>query len=274
MAPFGLSQGRRAGYQEAMSSLAPLTHPLLAKAGIRHGFFTRQGGISTGLYDGLNVGIGSHDDPAAVLENRRRIADWFGRTPDDYATCYQVHSAIARVAETGWKGERPEGDAAVTAAPGVVCGVLTADCAPVLLADPEAGVVGAAHAGWKGALHGIVHSTVQAMVASGAEPHRMVAVVGPCIAPASYEVDLDFMQRFEHHDPDSDRFFARARADDKRCFDLPGFVLWQLEKAGVGDAAWTGHDTRTDSDRFYSNRRAFVAGEPDFGRQMSAISLD
>ena len=254
-------------------TLAPLTHPLLDRAGIRHGFFTRQGGVSTGLYDSLNTGVGSKDDPAAVAENRRRVAAHLGGGPDDIAACYQIHSAVARVAEAGWKGERPEGDAAVTAAPGVICAVLTADCAPVLFADPEAGVVGAAHAGWKGALGGIVHSTVAAMKALGARPGRIVAVVGPCISQESYEVGADFQERFEHHDAGSGRFFAVGPASDKRLFDLPGYVLWRLEQAGVGEAAWTGEDTRTDATRFYSNRRAVLNGEPDFGRQMSAISL-
>ena len=254
-------------------SLAPITHPLLDRAGLRHGFFTRQGGVSTGLYEGLNTGVGSNDDPAAVAENRRRVAAHLGGTADDIAACYQIHSAVTRVAEAGWKGERPEGDAVVSAAPGVVCAVLTADCAPVLLADPEAGVVGAAHAGWKGALGGIIHSTVAAMQALGARPDRMVAVIGPCIAQASYEVDADFHDRFDHHDPGSGRFFAPGAGPDKRLFDLPGYGLWRLEQAGVGDAAWTGDDTRTDAARFYSNRRAYLNGEPDFGRLMSAISL-
>lgn len=253
--------------------LHPITHPLLERAGVRHGFFTRAGGVSTGLYDGLNTGVGSNDDPAAVAENRRRVAGWFGRGADDIAACYQIHSAVCRVAESGWRGERPEGDAVVTAASGVVCGVLTADCAPVLLADAEAGVVGAAHAGWKGALGGIIHSTVAAMQANAADPRRIVAVVGPCIAQASYEVGADYQERFEHHDPGSNRFFAPGEAPDKRLFDLPGFVLWRLEQAGVGEAAWTGHDTRADAARFYSNRRAWLNGEADFGRLMSAISL-
>ena len=251
----------------------PVTHPLLDRAGVRHGFFTRRGGVSTGLYDSLNTGVGSQDDPSAVAENRRRVAAWFGGGADDLAACYQIHSAVARVAEAGWKGERPEGDASVTAVPGVICAVLTADCAPVLLADAGAGVVGAAHAGWKGALGGIVHSTVAAMEALGARPGRMAAVVGPCIAQASYEVGADFQQRFEHHDPGSGRFFVPGEATDRRLFDLPGFVLWRLEQAGVGEAVWTGEDTRTDAARFFSNRRAFLNGEPDFGRQMSAISL-
>ena len=254
-------------------TLTPITHPLLERAGVRHGFFTREGGVSTGLYEGLNTGVGSKDDPAAVLENRSRIAGWFGGAHDDIAACYQIHSAVCRVAEAGWKGERPEGDAIVTAAPGVVCGVLTADCAPVLFADAEAGVVGAAHAGWKGALGGIVHSTVASMQALGADPSRIVAVVGPCIAQDSYEVGADFEERFAHHDPGSERFFIPGSAPDKRLFDLPGFVLWRLEQAGVGEAAWTGDDTRIDAARFYSNRRAYLNGEPDFGRLMSAISL-
>lgn len=251
----------------------PITHPLLDRAGVRHGFFTRQGGVSTGLYDSLNTGVGSQDDPAAVAENRRRVAAHLGGTPDDIAACYQIHSAVARVAEAGWKGDRPEGDATVTAAPGVICAVLTADCAPVLLADAEAGVVGAAHAGWKGALGGIIHSTVTAMEALGARPARMVAVVGPCIAQASYEVGADYQDRFEHHDAGAGRFFAPGAAADKRLFDLPGYVLWRLEQARVADAAWTGDDTRADPGRFFSNRRAYLNGEPDFGRLMSAISL-
>ncbi len=253
--------------------LEPITHPLLERAGVRHGFFTRAGGVSKGLYEDLNTGVGSKDDPAAVAENRRRVAGWFGRDADDLAACYQIHSAVCRVAEAGWRGDRPEGDAVVSASPGVVCGVLTADCAPVLFADAEAGVVGAAHAGWKGALHGIIHSTVAAMQALGADPRRIVAVVGPTIAQSSYEVGADYQERFEHHDPGSDRFFVPGDAPDKRLFDLPGFVLWRLEQAGVSEAAWTGHDTRTDADRFYSNRRAYLNGEADFGRLMSAITL-
>ena len=254
-------------------ALDPITHPLLEQAGVRHGFFTRQGGVSTGLYEGLNTGVGSEDDPAAVAENRRRVAEWMGGTPDDLAACYQVHSAIAHVADAGWRGHRPEGDASVTAAPGVICAVLTADCAPVLLADPEAGIVGAAHAGWKGAIGGIVEAAVRAMQRLGADPARMVAVVGPTIAQASYEVDTAFEDRFLAEEPGSQRFFIPGAAPDKRMFDLPGFVLSRLEEAGVRQAAWTGHDTRADETRFYSNRRAFLRGDPDFGRLMSAISL-
>jgi len=254
-------------------SLNPVTHPLLHKAGVRHGFFTREGGVSEGIYAGLNAGVGSKDDPARVAENRRRVAEWMGGGADDLCGCYQVHSAVARVAESGWGGERPEGDAVVAGVKGPVLTVLTADCAPVLFADAEAGVIGAAHAGWKGALGGIIHSTVKAMTALGAEPSRMVAVVGPSIAQGSYEVGADYQERFAHHDPGSERFFRPGAAEHKRQFDLPGFVLWRLEQAGVGEAAWTGDDTRADERRFYSNRRAFLAAEPDFGRLMSAITL-
>lgn len=254
-------------------SLEPITHPLLVRAGVRHGFFTRQGGVSEGLYAGLNAGVGSRDDPAHVAENRRRVAEWMGGAADDLCGCYQVHSAVVRVAERGWAGDRPEGDAVVAGVKGPVLTVLTADCAPVLLADAEAGVVGAAHAGWKGALNGVIHSTVAAMTALGADPARMVAVIGPCIAQASYEVGADYQERFARHDPGSERFFAPDVRPGKRQFDLPGFVLWRLEQAGVGETAWTGDDTRADEGRFYSNRRAFLAGEPDFGRLISAIAL-
>ncbi|WP_428152064.1 peptidoglycan editing factor PgeF [Brevundimonas sp.] len=256
-----------------MTDLTPITHPLLEREGIRHGFFTRLGGVSTGLYEGLNTGLGSGDDPEAVAENRRRVAAHLGGGSDDLAACYQIHSAITRVADAPWAGDRPEGDAVVTATMGVIPGVLTADCAPVLLADPEARVVAAVHAGWKGALGGVVHSAVTAMESLGARSERVVAVVGPCIAQASYEVGTDFMERFEHHDPGAGRFFAAGGAADKRMFDLPGFVLWRLEQAGVGEAAWTGHDTCVGEAAFYSNRRAFQRGEPDFGRLMSAITL-
>lgn len=254
-------------------SLSPITHPLLDVTGIRHGFFTRQGGVSQGIYAGLNAGVGSKDDPAAVAENRHRVAEYMGGGADDLCGCYQIHSAVARVTEGGWAGERPEGDAVVAALPGPICTILTADCAPVLFADPEAGVVGAAHAGWKGALGGIVHSTVAAMQALGARPDRMVAVVGPCIAQQSYEVGSDFQERFEHHDAGAGRFFAPGAAADKRLFDLPRYVLWRIEQAGVVDAAWAGHDTRADETRFFSNRRAYLNGEPDFGRLISAIAL-
>lgn len=254
-----------------MTDLAPITHPLLTAAGVPHGFFTRAGGVSTGIYEGLNAGVGSKDDPTAVAENRRRVAAHFGTEPGHLNGCYQIHSAVARVAEGPWNGDRPEGDAVVSAEPGLLCSVLTADCVPILMADPETRIVAAVHAGWKGALGGVVHSAVSAMQALGAEPRRILAVVGPCIASASYEVGVDFEDRFIHHDPGSDRFFHPGETDDKRQFDLPGFVLWRLQQAGVGQAVWTGHDTCADADRFFSNRRAFQHNEPDFGRLISVI---
>lgn len=251
----------------------PITHPLLTRVGVRHGFFTRRGGVSTGVFQGLNTGLGSSDDLAAVVENRRRVAAAMGGSPDDLAACYQIHSSLVRVAEGPWQGDRPEGDAVVTRTPGVICAVLTADCAPVLMADPDAGVVSAVHAGWKGALGGVVHSAVAAMEALGAQRNRIVAVVGPCIAQASYEVGADFQERFDHHDPGSGRFFAAGEVPDKRKFDLAGFVLWRLEQAGVAEAEWTGHDTCAEETAFFSNRRALLTGEPDFGRLMSTIRL-
>lgn len=253
--------------------MTPITHPLLDLPGIRHGFFTREGGVSHGLYEGLNCGVGSNDDPAHVAENRRRVAAWFGRDYDDLCGCYQIHSAHAVVADSGWRGERPEGDAVVTAVTGPVATVLTADCAPILFADAEARVVATAHAGWKGALGGIIQATVEAMVQQGAKAERIHAVVGPCISQASYEVGADYQARFAEEAPGSERFFAAGTAKEKRQFDLPGFVLWRLEQAGVQRAAWTGDDTRTDEARFYSNRRAYLNGEPDFGRLIGAIAL-
>jgi YfiH family protein len=241
--------------------------------GVRHGFFTRKGGVSTGLYDSLNVGRGSKDDPAAVIENRRLAATALGVEAPALLSGYQVHSTIVRVAESPWGDARPEGDAIVTAVPGLACGVLSADCAPVLLADAQARVVGSAHAGWKGALDGVVGSAVSAMVALGAEPGRIRAAVGPCIGPKSYEVGQEFLDRFAAHDPGSERFFRPGSQADKHLFDLPHFVLWRLEQAGVTHAEWTGHDTCAEEELFFSNRRAFLRGEADFGRLLSAIRL-
>lgn len=257
-----------------MTDVAPLQSALLAEAaGVRHGFFTRRGGVSQGLYASLNVGRGSGDDPAAVAENRRRAARVFDAGPEALNVCYQIHSAAALTADRAWGDDRPEGDAVVTAKAGLVCGALAADCAPVLLADPEAGVVAAAHAGWKGALTGVVEAAVAAMVVQGADPARIVAAVGPCIAQPSYEVGLDFLARFEAEDPASAAFFAPGAGPDKRQFDLPGYVLDRLGRAGVARREWVGHDTCADEALFFSNRRAFKRGEGDYGRLLSAISL-
>jgi YfiH family protein len=258
-----------------MAALSVLTDPVLAALpGVRHAFFTRQGGVSTGLYDSLNVGLGSKDEPSAVIENRRRAAAHFGADADHLLTGFQIHSDVVFTAHAPWGEARPEGDGVATATPGVVCGALSADCAPVLLADPQARVVCAAHAGWKGAVGGVVESAVAAMVGLGADPARIVAAVGPCIGPQSYEVGPEFLERFAAEAPGSERFFRPAAAPGKFMFDLPGFVLSRLQGAGVLQAAWTGHDTCADETLFFSNRRAVLRGEADYGRLLSAICLD
>jgi YfiH family protein len=250
-----------------------VTSPLLSSvAGIQHAFFTRHGGVSEGLYESLNVGRGSKDEAADVAENRRRCAEHFGRDADQLLTCYQIHSADALTVDGPWGDQRPEGDAVVTALPGLVCGALSADCAPVLIVDPQARIIASAHAGWGGAIKGVTDSAIAAMVKLGAEPSRMVAAVGPCIGPASYEVGLEFLDRFVADDSANGRFFAPGQTTDKRMFDLPAYVLSRLEKAGVTRAEWTGHDTCVDLD-FFSNRRAFKLGQSDYGRLLSAIML-
>jgi YfiH family protein len=258
-----------------MHELPTVQSPLLAAvAGVRHAFFTRQGGVSTGLYSSLNVGRGSRDEPADVGENRARAAAWFGAAPEELNTCFQIHSTIAIVADGSWGDVRPEGDAVVSKTPGVVCGALHADCAPVLIVDPAARIVAAAHAGWRGALDGIVQAAVDRMVELGGEPSRMIAAVGPCIGPASYEVGLEFLHRFEDDCPGSKRFFAPGVSDDKRMFDLPAFVLDRLDTAGIQQREWVGRDTRAEPDLFFSNRRAVLEGESDYGRLLSAITLE
>ncbi|MGZ3346722.1 MAG: peptidoglycan editing factor PgeF [Caulobacteraceae bacterium] len=250
-----------------------LNNALLDLPGVRHAFFTRQGGVSTGVYDSLNVGVGSRDDPDAVQENRARAAAALGVGHSQLLTCYQIHSSVAVTADKPF-AERPEADGVVTSTPGLACGALSADCAPILFADAEARVVAAAHAGWKGALGGVVAATVDAMVAKGARRERIAAVIGPCIGQASYEVGEDFMDRFSLEAPGSERFFAPGRAPEKRQFDLPGFVLQRLAQAGVEQAQWIGRDTCADENLFFSNRRGFLRGESDYGRLLSAIVLE
>lgn len=253
-----------------MPDLPVLTSPLLDLPGVRHAFFTRQGGVSTGLYGSLNVGVGSKDDPEAVAENRRRAAAHLG---GELVTAYQVHSATALVADGAWPAAPPQADGVVTATTGVVCGALAADCAPILFADAEARVVAAAHAGWKGALTGVAEQTIARMESLGARRDRIVAAVGPCIGPASYEVGLEYVARFTEVDRAYQRFFASGAAPDKRQFDLPAFVLARLHAAGIARCAWIGRDTCAEPDHFFSNRRAFKQGEPDYGRLLSAIVL-
>lgn len=253
-----------------MTQLPVLTSPLLDLPGVRHAFFTRQGGVSTGIYASLNVGVGSNDDPEAVSENRRRAAAHLG---GELVTAYQVHSATALVADGPWPAGPPQADGVATATTGVVCGALAADCAPILFADASARVVAAAHAGWKGALTGVAEHAIARMEALGARRDRIVAAVGPCIGPASYEVGLEYVQRFTDADPAYGRFFSAGAAPDKRQFDLPGFVLARLRAAGIAQCEWIGRDTCAEPDLFFSNRRAFKQGEPDYGRLLSAIVL-
>jgi hypothetical protein len=244
----------------------------LAPAGVRHGFFTREGGVSTGLYGGLNVGLGSGDERAAVLENRARVAAHLGVAPASLCTPHQIHSPRAVVATAPWT-ERPEADAVVTDRPGLALGVLAADCGPVLFADAQARVIGAAHAGWKGALDGVLEATIEAMAGLGAEPARIVAVLGPSISQTNYEVGPEFVSRFVSADPANERWFATSARPGHSLFDLNGYTIDRLGKAGVRASA-LGCCTYADEGRFYSYRRTTHRAEPDYGRQISAIVLE
>jgi hypothetical protein len=239
---------------------------------VPHGFHGRRGGVSAGVCAGLNVGYGSGDDRAAIDENRRRAVAAVAPGAR-LATVHQVHSPIALVADQPWPEEaRPQADAIVTDRPGLALGILTADCAPVLFADSAAGVVGAAHAGWKGAFGGVLEATLAAMESLGAERGNIAAAVGPAIARRSYEVDEGFRRRFAEADPDNDRFFSPGREGHHQ-FDLEGFVLARLAAAGVTRVEALGLDTYSDPDRFFSYRRATHRGEPTYGRQISLIAL-
>jgi YfiH family protein len=241
-------------------------------AAVPHGFLGRRGGVSTGELAGLNVGYGSNDDRDAIGENRRRaIAAVLPGA--ELATVHQIHSADVVYAERPWpQGERPRADAMVTNRPGLLLGILTADCAPVLFADHDAQVVGAAHAGWRGALAGVTDSTIAAMERLGARRERMSAAVGPCIAQPSYEVDEDFRRCFIEADVTNGRFFVEG-ANGKPHFDLPAYVAERVRAAGVEVVEVVGFDTYAEPDRFYSYRRATHRREADYGRQVSLIGL-
>jgi purine-nucleoside/S-methyl-5'-thioadenosine phosphorylase / adenosine deaminase len=246
---------------------------LAALPRIRHGFFTRHGGVSQGCYASLNCGLGSKDDPVAVTENRVRVARFL--TAESLITAHQVHSATAVVVERGWSLEaRPRADAIVTATRGLALGVLTADCAPVLFADAQAGVVGAAHAGWRGALSGVLEATLAAMETLGARRPRIEAAVGPCITRPAYEVGFEFKQAFLAGDAASAQFFARPDGDQRARphFDLPGYVLYRLARAGLSPGA-PPPCTYAGQEDFFSYRRSQARNEADYGRQISAIVL-
>ncbi len=242
--------------------------------GISHAFFTRQGGVSTGCYASLNGGIGSDDNATAVVENRARMAGVLGVAPRHLLTMYQTHSPHVVVAETPWASDaRPRADGIVTRTPSLAIGVSTADCGPVLFADPDAQVIGAAHAGWRGALGGIVAATVSAMERLGAAPHRIRAALGPMIRQHSYEVGPDLIERFALEDGESRSFFAPASRPHHALFDLGGYIGLQLKRAGVGEVEDLGLCTYADPIRFFSYRRATHRAEADYGRHVSAIAL-
>ena len=240
--------------------------------GVEHGFFTRKGGVSEGIFEGLNCGRGSDDPAEAVEQNRARVAAELGVTSDNLRSVHQYHSDVAIVANETVPQTPPKADAMVCKTSGVALGILTADCAPVLFADREAGVVGAAHAGWKGAVGGVLEATLAAMEKLGAKRANTSAAIGPCISQRAYEVGPEFLERFLDEDPEFQRFFAGGQGD-KAQFDLPGFALHRLREAGIEQAEWIGHCTYSDPARFYSYRRTTHAGEPDYGRLISVIRL-
>lgn len=246
---------------------------LSAIPGLRHAFFTREGGVSGGIYDSLNGGVGSNDDPANVAENRRRMADAMGVAPDHLLNVWQIHSPDVVVATGPRQGaERPRADAIVTRTEGLAIGATAADCGPILLVDPNARVIGAAHAGWKGALTGILESTIDAMEKLGAERSGIVAAIGPLIRQHSYEVGGEFVERFVEADAENALFFIPAAREGHAMFDLAGFIRMRLENAGVLMIDDIGVDTYSD-ERFYSYRRSVHRKEPDYGRHIHAIAL-
>ncbi|TNC50120.1 peptidoglycan editing factor PgeF [Rubellimicrobium rubrum] len=250
-------------------SLDIITSPVLEP--VRHAFFGRAGGASSGVFAGLNCGQGSTDQAEAVTINRRRVAEAMGVPAEALVGVNQVHSADVVVVE-GPLATRPRADALVTRVPGLALSVLTADCQPVLFADAEAGVIGAAHAGWKGTLGGVLEATVAAMERLGARTNRIHAAIGPTISQRAYEVGPEFMDQILAEDPRAARHFASGKGD-RLLFDLPGYGLQRLRQAGLGEAAWTRHCTYSMADRFFSYRRSVHAREADYGRLIAAIRL-
>jgi YfiH family protein len=252
-----------------------LTSPLLsAVPGLRHAFFTREGGVSGGIYRSLNAGIGSHDDPASVTENRQRMAEQLGVLPQHFLTVYQTHSPDAIVATAPWpEGPRPRSDAIVTRTAGLAIGATAADCAPVLLVEPDARVIGAAHAGWKGALTGVLESAIDAMEKLGAARGRIIAAIGPLIRQPSYQVGGEFVERFTEADADNALFFRPSAREGHSMFDLAGYIRRRLETAGLLTIDDIGVDTYAD-ENFFSYRRSVHRKEPDYGRHVHAIVLE
>ena len=243
-------------------------------ARIRHGFFTRGGGVSQGVYASLNGGVGSNDAPDKVAENRARMAAALGVPPDRLLTANQIHSPDVAVADQPWTREtRPRADAIVTRTPRLAIGVSTADCGPLLLADAEARVIGAAHAGWRGALTGVIEATVAAMEALGAERSRIAAALGPTIRQPNYEVGPEFVERFLAADADNARFFAPSERAGHALFDLTGYIADRLQRAGIVNFEDLGLCTYAEPERFFSYRRTTKLGEPDYGRHINAIAL-
>jgi hypothetical protein len=247
---------------------------LAALPGIRHGFFTRAGGVSQGIYATLNGGVGSNDAPDKVGENRARMAAELGVAPDRLLSAYQIHSPTAVVAEQPWPGDaRPRADAIVTRVPGLALGISTADCGPVLFADPQARIIGAAHAGWRGALTGVLEATIAAMERLGAARDQIVVALGPMIRQPNYEVGPEFVERFAADDKDNARFFAPSTRAGHAMFDLGGFARMRLDRAGITKIEDLGLCTYADPERFYSYRRTTQRAEPDYGRHINAIVL-
>ena len=249
--------------------------PILSKlARIRHAFFTREGGVSEGVYATLNGGVGSSDQPEKVAENRKRMASALGVTPDRLLTPYQIHSPDVVVADEAWTHEtRPRADAVVTRQPRLAIGVSTADCGPLLFADQEAGVIGAAHAGWRGAFTGVIEATVAAMERLGAERTRIAAALGPTIRQPNYEVGPEFVERFLAADVDNARFFTASLRPGHAMFDLTGYIAARMRSAGIKNFEDLGLCTFAEPARFYSYRRTTLRGEPDYGRHINAIAL-
>lgn len=248
---------------------------LNALSGLRHAFFTREGGTSKGIYASLNGGIGSKDDPADVAENRKRMAEALKVAPTHLVSAYQIHSPDVAVVGPDWEpGTRPRVDAFVTGTPGFAIAVGAADCTPVLFADAEARVIGAAHAGWKGAFTGVLESTVAAMEKLGASRARIAAAIGPTIRQASYEVGPEFVTRFTEADAENARFFAPSKKDGHAMFDIASYVKMRLAGAGVAAIDDLGVDTYADEKRCFSYRRSVHRGEPDYGRMINAIALE